>query len=249
MKWNEAEVAALLASKSPDWEGRLTYKPPKSSNTFSKQAGYKDRYFKLLGNLLFCLRLGPGGQAEISDPVLVLLMENFTVAADNIQELHSFTVTFRAEENNEKKHSFVTDSARSVTQWIEALQGASYQGIREKLILLQIKLRNRTGLDPLQGTNLESNPVYNLGKHPTMRTAHLAREASPVVNLCPVPVPRTKIKGKGAGFTSHLGVEHWEPEPDREEATHTEDWANKGQKVAKKPSFTSHVPTANLLDL
>jgi len=31
MRWNEADVAALLDSRTPDWEGRLTYKPPKAT--------------------------------------------------------------------------------------------------------------------------------------------------------------------------------------------------------------------------
>ena len=132
-----------------------------------------------------------------------------------LQELQSFTVTFRSEEviitrtilwwlrlkvrggsfliscsvQEEKKHNFVTDSARSVSQWVEvptqtwrnrewclklqALRESSYTQRREKLILLQvfhelmnssihiqfcshpdmtcfqIKLRNKTGVDPL----------------------------------------------------------------------------------------------------
>ena len=33
---------------------------------------------------------------------------------------------------------------------IQALEGCSYQKKREELILLQIRLRNKTGVDPLQ---------------------------------------------------------------------------------------------------
>ncbi len=29
MKWNEGESLAFLASRTPDWQGRLSYKPPK----------------------------------------------------------------------------------------------------------------------------------------------------------------------------------------------------------------------------
>ena len=64
MRWNEAEVAAHLASKPPDWEGRLCYKPAKASGSFALQPIFKERYFKLLGNLLFCLKLGPTGKGE-----------------------------------------------------------------------------------------------------------------------------------------------------------------------------------------
>lgn len=243
MKWNEGEMTALLATKPPDWEGRLTYKPPKSSSTFSRETGYKERYFKLVGNLMFCLRVTPEGQGDPAEPVLVLLMENFTVAADQMAELHSFTVTFRGEENHEKRHCFVTDSARSVTQWVEVLKDSSYQQRRERLILLQIKLRNRTGLNPLLGTNLESNPVYSLGSGHDADTRVSPLEASQP----PVPAPRTKAKGKASssGFTSHLGVEYWEDPTLREDVERREE----NSVGATKSSFTSHVPTGNLVEL
>jgi hypothetical protein len=119
MKWNEAEVISLLTSKPPDWEGRLTYKPPKSSHSFSLQTVYKERYFKLMGNLLFCLRLGQDNKGEITDPVTVLVMENLVVTRDDIQEINSFSIVFKSEESSEKKHCFVAESTRAVTQWIE----------------------------------------------------------------------------------------------------------------------------------
>lgn len=236
-------MVTLLASKPADWEGRLTYRAPKSSSTFSKQTGYKERYFKLVGNLLFCLRLAPQGKGEVTEPVLVLLMENFTVSADPAQEMHSFTLTFRAEESqDERRHCFVSDSARSVGQWVEALRESSYQHRREQLILLQIKLRNRTGLDPLLGTNLDSNPVYSLGGGP----CPALRPGPDLPEEPPLPVPRTKAKAKAAGFTSHLGVETC---PGLREVEGRP--AEAGGRVlgAQKPSFTSHVPTGNLLDL
>ena len=119
MKWNEAEVISLLTSKPPDWEGRLTYKPPKSSHSFSLQTVYKERCFKLMGNLLFCLRLGQDNKGEVTDPVTVLVMENFVVTREDIQEINSFSIVFKSEESSEKKHSFVAESTRAVTQWIE----------------------------------------------------------------------------------------------------------------------------------
>ena len=119
MKWNEAEAISLLTSKPPDWEGRLTYKPPKSSSSFALQTVYKERYFKLMGNLLFCLRLGQDNKGELTDPVTVLVMENFVVTREDIQEINSFSIVFKSEENCEKKHIFVAESTRAVTQWIE----------------------------------------------------------------------------------------------------------------------------------
>ena len=41
MKYNEGELVALLGRKAADWEGRLTYRPPRAHGTFAKQAAYK----------------------------------------------------------------------------------------------------------------------------------------------------------------------------------------------------------------
>ena len=61
MKWNEAEMVALVGTRPADWEGKLTYRwrgksenmdlakfetlllyrPPKGGGTFAKQQGYK----------------------------------------------------------------------------------------------------------------------------------------------------------------------------------------------------------------
>jgi len=240
MRWNEAEVISLLTSKPPDWEGRLTYKPPKSSSSFSLQTVYKERYFKLMGNLLFCLRLGQDNKGEVSDPVTVLVMENCLVTRDDIQEINSFSIVFKSEESSEKRHCFVAESARAVTQWIEALQSASYERKREQLILLQIKLRNKTGIDPLRGTAFEHNPSYFLESSSTVSpiTTELLRKA-------PEP-PARKVKSKSApqknsGFTSHLGIENWEK---------FDEGCDNPTVSRTKSTFKSHVkvPEANLIN-
>ena len=128
MRWNETEIGVFLSSKPPDWEGRLCYKPPKSSGgwNLSLEPVFKERYFKLLGNLLYCLRLGPHNKGQTSDPVMVLVLENFTLTSTTQtvdgSDLNSFFITFRGEESGpsgDKKHVFVADSARTVTQWTE----------------------------------------------------------------------------------------------------------------------------------
>merc|ERR1712059_62122 len=177
----------------------------------------------------------------MGDPVCVLVMENFVASREEIQEINSFSITFKSEENSEKKHSFVTDNSRGVTQWIEALQSSSYERKREALILLQIKLRNKTGLDPLRGTAFETNPVY-CGPLP----------ASPA--LLPAP-PVRKSRGKSktsspATFTSHLGVENWEEQNmnGREELNNCDPSSNEDILGPNRPSFKSHVPVDNLIN-
>jgi len=264
MKWNEAEVGRLLANKSADWEGPLLYKQPKSSSSFPlSSAGHhsagKERYFKVVGNLLFCLR-----QSHEKEPLSLLVLEGCSVKRD---QQNTFTLSFKTEpENTEKVHTFIAENPRSATQWIEALQMASYERKREALILLQIKLRNKTGVDPLRGTALEHNPVYCGPKD--------------CPNFLPSPpVRKNRGKGKNSGsipvtsFTSHLGVENWEEEPgDIGEhngnyetvcshkpsfRSHVKEGASEGHsnggedgigKRLRKPSFRSHVPVDTLIE-
>jgi len=239
MKYNEGELVALLGRKAADWEGRLTYRPPRAHGTFAKQAAYKERYFKLLGNLLFCLRINSQGKGEEGDPVQVLVMENVHIEPDGMQELNSFSATFRSEEE-ERRHSFVTDSPRAVAQWVEALRESSYVKRREKLIMLQIKLRNRTGTNPLQGTNLEGNPVYSPGASPGPAPGVVP----PPSRLAP-PVPVVRTRPKVKGFTSHLTP----VDTSLRDSIELGEEVEEGTVGATKPSFTSHVPTADLINL
>ena len=82
-----------------------------------------------MGNLLFCLRLGQDNKGDVSDPIAVLVMENFTVSKDDMEELNSFSIIFKFEESSEKRHCFVADSARAVVQWIEVSFFISYNSL------------------------------------------------------------------------------------------------------------------------
>lgn len=259
MRWNEQEVVALLSTKTPDWEGQLTYKPPKSG-AYKMQTAFKERYFKVVGNLLFCLRVSSassvfhttGDKLVGGDVVSVMVLEHFTVQEESLgtQEVHAFSLIFNHEETSERKHVFVTDSHRSVVQWMEALRTASYEARREQLILLQIKLRNKTSVDPLRGTPLQFNPVYccvdpDKSKAPPdfSRLCSIDRSSSdPSLNV-PKPHPRKNKKNghsKSSNFVSHLGVENWE--------TFDEDRCSSPEGIGKsKPTFKSHVPDGNLI--
>lgn len=263
MRLNEQEVLALLSTKTPDWEGQLTYKPPKSGGSFAIQTAFKERYFKIIGNLLFCLRVSSatsvfhtqGEKVSSGDVVSVMVLEHFTVQEESLgtQEVHAFSLIFNQEETSERKHVFVTDSHRSVVQWMEALRGASYEARREQLILLQIKLRNKTSVDPLRGTPLQFNPVYccvdkDKAKAPPdfSRLCSIDRAISdPSLNV-PKPHPRKQKKNghsKSSNFVSHLGVENWETfHEDRSASPDSPEGINKS-----KPTFKSHVPEANLI--
>jgi len=218
------------------------------------QTPFKERYFKVIGNLLFCLRVT--GEKDV---VSVLVMERFTVQEESLgtQEVHAFSVIFNQEEPSETKHVFVADSHRSVVQWMEALRLASFEAQREKLILLQIKLRNKTGSDPLKGTALQFNPVYCCVPDQPTNTTPLPPDFSRLCSMErsqsdgavnePRPQPRKHKKNgisKSSNFVSHLGVENWETFEDNAERCDSPEGVNKN-----KPTFKSHldVPEGNLI--
>ena len=57
MRFNTDGLTSLVTRSPPDWEGRLCYKAPKLHGST-----FKERYFKLIGNLFYCLRVGPDGK-------------------------------------------------------------------------------------------------------------------------------------------------------------------------------------------
>ena len=56
---------------------------------------------------------------------------------------------------------FLIKNWKKLWKLIAALQEASYQGLRDRLINLQITLRQKTNIDPLRGTGFETNPLFS----------------------------------------------------------------------------------------
>jgi len=209
MRWNEAEVQAFVSSRVPDWEGSLTYKS-------HKQHQYKERYFKLCSNILACLR------AKKEDFVSVLLLENCEAIVED-KDIFKFCIQFKGGEGLvAEEHTFVATNQRCMDQWLEAINDASYEKKREKLLNMQIKLQERTGIDPLLGTTFEFKPL------PEASTPALPKEG-------PKPSPRPRKEHK-SNFTSHLGIQVWE-EP-KEEERHAPERPVVGLST---PTFRSHV--------
>lgn len=250
MKWNEAECLAFLASRTPDWQGKLAYKPPKQGGTFGlQQPSFKERYFKLVGNLLFCLR------SDSSEVLSLLVLETGTVQKED-KDLNLFSIEFNTDDSVGEKHVFAADSKRGVLQWLEALRSASYEKKRQELILLQIKLRSMTGRDPLAGTAFTCSSVYNFrGRVEEDSSSGLTSDdgRSPPGRRRPGSCCRAARKNGGgppvkSNFTSHLGIQVWEREDDEEEgAGHVCD--ESCNSVAQlTPSFKSHLAdTADLI--
>ena len=156
MRWNEGEVAQL-AHQTATWEGKLLHKPPKSRNsTFANLTGNnnepRERWFKLRANCLFYFRLSSnGGRPPLgTEPMGVLILEYCHVQPEGFESASAFSIIFN-DVSGSRKHVFNAETERHSKQWQNALKQASYQHLREKLINLQITLRQKTGCDPLRG--------------------------------------------------------------------------------------------------
>ena len=86
---------------------------------------------------------------------------------------------------------------------------------------MQIKLRNKTGVDPLQGTGLRHNPIYYRGGSEELKSSLISaggQEAGQGVARRQILLPpgsRKKISQSAPvqrkeSFTSHIGIQNWE---------------------------------------
>lgn len=252
MRWNEQEVAQL-AQQTPEWEGRLNYRPPaKSRGPFGGGGGgeARDRWFRLRANCLFYFRLSPmGARPPVgNEPIGVLFLERFHVQKEGFESSdlnRSFSIIFS--DDPAKKHVFVAETERHARQWEMALRRASYQKMREHLIGLQIRLTNRTGVDPLEGTVFSNNPAFTRRNIPTDLSDGADSDH-------PKPKPRkNKAMKPTSTFQSHV-VQNWEnysPVLNQTAEYSLNNNPSEVESTIKKASFKSHVdvPVANLLDL
>ena len=94
-----------------------------------------------------------------TEPLGVLILERFHVQPEGFESASAFSIIFD-NESGPKQHLFVAENERRAKQWQTALKNASYQYLREKLINLQITLRQKTGCDPLRGEIFSFTKMY-----------------------------------------------------------------------------------------
>lgn len=274
MRWNESEMVQLAWDPNWSWEGKLTYKSSKNSMKSKHLSGIfqggtssdepRERWFRLRANCLFYFRLTQTGSRPAlgTSPLGVIILENYHVQPEGFETPNAFSIIFKEESGFDKKHLFIASCERHSKQWQTVLKEASYQGLRDKLINLQITLRQKTNIDPLRGTGFETNPLFSPGA-PTPTAEKVVNGNSTLNGFAdnfvdmqigppPKPKPRKAKSTKASTFQSHV-MENWETHspmggksslipPETEE---------KSKSLPKTPSFKSHtqVPTGNLLDL
>ena len=135
---------------------------------------------------------------------------------------------------------WLSSSIQLTVHCFQALENCSYEYKREQLILLQIKLRNKTGVDPLRGTGFEHNPVYCINKKPAKELTLLRGPPTPPYRKGKVQNSGVNGSPKTSTFTSHIAVgrQNWE---NFDESENRENRGAVRKKSDPMPTFKSHL--------
>ena len=145
MRFNDKELATFAAGTA-ERDGRMYHKH--LSNSSSSREGYKERWFKLCGNLLFYFKVNEYGGVCAKEPSGVFLIEDVIVQTEDEASLpFSFSLTFINEP--ERKHIFSCSNQKSADDWVEVLSNSSYQTLKEMVNRMQQEIIEKTGRDPL----------------------------------------------------------------------------------------------------
>jgi len=143
MKFNDRELASL-AGQPADKEGRLNHKGT------SHRDGYREKWFKLKGNMLFYYRLNEYGAVPNQEkPDGLFVIEHCRIQLEPRADMpFVFSIIFPGDQ--EKKHYFSGPTQRHCEQWVKTLRSASYESMRYHLQQLKLLLEKLTGKDPLK---------------------------------------------------------------------------------------------------
>uniref|UniRef100_L7LVR8 Pleckstrin homology domain-containing family J member 1 n=1 Tax=Rhipicephalus pulchellus TaxID=72859 RepID=L7LVR8_RHIPC len=141
MRFNEKEMATLAAGAA-DKEGRLNHR------NLSFREVFKERWFKLKGNLLFYFRLNEHGGVFEKEPVGLFVIECCKVQHEpNVDYAFAFSIGFL--DDADRRHLFTCTTQKHCDEWVSCLQQASYEYQRGRLLYMQQKILELTGRDPL----------------------------------------------------------------------------------------------------
>ncbi|KAG5892873.1 hypothetical protein JTB14_032596 [Gonioctena quinquepunctata] len=149
MKYNDRELVKFGENK-PDLEGILHHMKPHENDwsDWYQKPSFKERYFKLVSNILFYYRVGE------DEPMGILVIENAQVAYERPHKgiPFAFSLTFKVNDrfrDDEAKHVFSCRCDKDVSKWVAALKMASYEYWRSQYIILKTKIDMKTGRDPV----------------------------------------------------------------------------------------------------
>lgn len=141
MRFNDKDLCDIAAFSKADKEGRLYYKRLGGK-------GYKEKWFKLRGNLLFYFRTNEFGAIADTEPSGVIVLERcFAKQEPATNDPYQFSIAFDGEED--KKHFFSCNSEQQCCNWVEVLRASSLEQLRGDLMMLRKRIRVISGNDPL----------------------------------------------------------------------------------------------------
>ncbi|XP_013407367.1 pleckstrin homology domain-containing family J member 1 [Lingula anatina] len=139
MRFNEKELRYVSRKISADREGRLAHKPPREN-------GYKERWFKLMNNLLFYYRTDHGVMSETEACGILVLEKCRTQIEVDGNSLFVFSIVF--EDDRDKKHMFSGQNENQIREWMDAINRASFDHLRSKIQVLRSQIAQRRGKGP-----------------------------------------------------------------------------------------------------
>lgn len=164
MKYNDRELISLGENKA-DLEGVMHHMKPIGNDwsDWYQRPSFKERYFKLILNILFYYRV-----AE-NEPIGILILENAQVSYEKPHKgiPFAFSITFKVNDrlgDDEAKHVFSCRCEKDVATWVLALKMASYEYWRSQYIILKTKLSMKTGEDPVLEYVKSKNCVVKHGE-------------------------------------------------------------------------------------
>ncbi|CAH1103298.1 unnamed protein product [Psylliodes chrysocephalus] len=184
MKYNDRELVKFGENKA-DLEGILHHMKPIGNDwsDWYQRPSFKERYFKLISNILFYYRLGE------EEPIGILIIENAQVSYERPHKgiPFAFSLTFKVNErcgDEEAKHIFSCRCDTDVSKWVAALKIASYEYWRSQYVILKTKISMRTGKDPILEYIKSKNCVVKCEE-----------------------IKQTKMKETQATFYSHIDID------------------------------------------
>ncbi|CAK8684226.1 unnamed protein product [Clavelina lepadiformis] len=132
MRFNALELKQFALSSQAHCikEGLLSLRE-KEGKLWNKTDVLTERWFRLIGNLLFYMK----GKTKSSEPFGVFVLEKFTVRPE---EEYSFVLEF---EGAEETVYFLASGQAEASAWIKALKDASYTHLKQKYQDLQKEAR------------------------------------------------------------------------------------------------------------
>jgi len=182
INFNDTALRHMAQHRAADREGRLLYRTSKDS--------YRERWFRLCGNLLFYFRTNDLGAAmDMSDPVGVLVMADCRVQMEEYGDRpFVFSVMFSGEEG--RKHFFSGQSQQLCVQWVQALRECGYGELQTQLASLRLRMKELTGSDPLiESSKLRKLPGSGIAETAKFYVDSSSGKRSPSTTS---PVMRTK---------------------------------------------------------